>query len=369
MKRRFLFAFASSLVLLLSLSSLAAAGSDHSARTLHGLRFLREDVTSDFGTTSDAPVPSWMALAALPTPLEGHCSARIGDKIFTAYGFSSLSGDTNGLRIYDIPSNTWSLGPAAPLPVRSEGYRGVATGGKLYCIGGRANGPGGPPLNTLESFDPSTSTWTTLASMPDARAGTTAAVQGGSIFVFGGRKGGTPCAVPTVTTDTILRYDIDTNTWSTAGNLAVARSDATAASVGGLVYIFGGCEGSPTTFLSSVEVYNPRTQAATLLSVTMPGGARANAAAATFGNVIHITGGWREPLGVINVTPNHLVFDPVASSFATGVEMPRHCSTFTPARDRAEHELIAHGDRLYAVGGSCPAFGNSLDNLDVLKLT
>src|SRR5260370_22021617 len=97
-----------------------------------------------------ASASNWVPRAALPTPLEGHCTAVIGDKILTAYGFSPIGGDTNGLRVFDIAKNAWSLGPSAPLPAHSEGYRGVSHGGKLFCIGGR-----GPPgaLNTPEPFD------------------------------------------------------------------------------------------------------------------------------------------------------------------------------------------------------------------------
>lgn len=309
-----------------------------------------------------ASPPTWVPRASLPTPLEGHCTAAIGDKIFTAYGFSPGSGDTKGLRIFDIAKNNWSLGPSAPSPAHSEGYRGVSHGGKLYCIGGR--GPGGA-LSGLERFDPSSGTWTTLASMPDARAGTTAAVLGDSIFVFGGRKGTAPCnaaAVAPGATTTILRYEIAKNSWSNAGNLAVNRSDATVARVGDGIFVFGGCSGS-TTF-ASVEVYNPHTLKSTLLPVTMPGGPRSDAAAARHGHLIHVTGGFNRPSGPAAAF-NHLVFNSHTNTFTVGTPMPTHCAG---TADRAEFELVSHDDRLFAVGGSCPAFGASVANVDMLKL-
>src|SRR5260370_21259672 len=114
-----------------------------------------------------ASTSNWVPRAALPTPLEGHCTAVIGDKILTAYGFSPIGGDTNGLRVFDIAKNAWSLGPSAPLPAHSEGYRGVSHGGKLFCIGGR--GPPGAP-DTPQRLYPPTPTPATLASMPRARA-------------------------------------------------------------------------------------------------------------------------------------------------------------------------------------------------------
>ncbi len=315
----------------------------------------------------------WVALAPLPPAVtgatgrtEGACTAVIGDKIYVAFGFDPRIGDTNFLRIYDIPSNTWTIGPPVPTAGRSEMYRGVAHGGKLYCLGGR-------PTTETWSFDPATSTWTSLAPIPDLRVGTTAAVFGNSIFVFGGRKAFAPCSgpaiVPSSSFTTILRYDIDQNAWFNAGNLVISRSDATVARVGDRMYIFGGCDSR--SFPDGVEVYDPATATATLLLVPLPGGPRADLASAnpqdgssaSPGHSIQITGGWST---AGSVTPNHIIFDVNSQTFTVGVEMPRHC---TPGVDRAEGETVYHGDSIYAVGGSCPDAGASLDNLDMQKLS
>ena len=305
----------------------------------------------------------WQPLAPVPDPdgpgfrtgrTEGACVASIGNKIYMAYGFDSA--DTQFLRIYDIASDTWSFGPLAPAPVASEGYRGVAHGGKLYCVGKR---PVGTP--DVRSFDPSSGTWTVLTSMSDDRAGTTAEVFGNAVYVFGGRKAAAPCSGPAVAPGggftTVLRYDIDTDTWSNAGNLAVNRSDATAARVGSEIFIFGGCDGAN---FDSVEVYDPITQTSSLLAATLPS-ARSNAAAATVGNDIHVTGGSNSqfPAGT-----NHVIFDTTTGTFSVGTPMPTHCP---PGAPRGEHELVAHGARIYAVAGACPFFGTSINNLDVLK--
>jgi hypothetical protein len=323
-----------------------------------GLTVLALAATTPALAASDG---TWVAKASLPTRLEGMCAAAIGDKIYAAYGFSPLFGDTNLLRIYDISSNTWSMGPPAPLPVRSEAYRGVSHGGKLYCLGGRP-----VPVvagNDVVSFDPASGKWTILAPMPDARAGTTSAVLGDSIYVVGGRKGAAPCAGPAVApgaTTTILKYDIAHNAWSNAGNLKVDRSDATVARVGDRLFIFGGCNG-PTTF-DSVEEYNPHTQTSSLLAATMPGGARSDSAATRSGNLIHVLGGTPIPAGV---GFNHLVFDAKTRTFTVASPMPTHCA---PGVERGELEVVSHGDRLFAVAGACPFAGTSIDNLDVLKL-
>ncbi len=306
-------------------------------------------------------VQTWQALAPVPDPdgagprtgrTEGACTASIGNKIYMAYGFDN--GDSHYLRIYDIASDTWSMGPLAPLPDASEGYRGVAHGGLLYCIGKR---PAGTP--DMRRFDPASGTWAVLTSMSDARSGTTAEVFGNAIYVFGGRKASAPCSGPAVSAGggftTILRYDIDTDSWSNAGNLVVDRSDATAARVGDRIFIFGGCD---VAGLASVEVYDPITETSELVTATLPS-ARSNAAAATVGNDIHVTGGANS-----NGT-DHVIFDAVTQTFSTGTPMPTHCSDAIP---RGEHELVAHGERIYAVAGACPFAGTSINNLDVLKV-
>jgi len=184
--------------------------------------------------------------------------------------------------------------------------------------------------------------------------------------VFGGRKGTAPCAGPAVapgTTTTILRYDIAKNSWSNAGNLAVNRSDATVARVGDRIFVFGGC--NATTTFASVEVFNPHTMKSTLLPVTMTGGARSDASATTQGHLIHVIGGFKFVGGGPAPAFNHLIFNSHTNTFTVGTPMPTHCSGTV---NRAELEVVSHGDRLFAVGGSCPAFGSSRANVDMLKI-
>jgi len=78
-----------------------------------------------------------------------------------------------------------------------------------------------------------------------------------------------------------------------------------------------------------------------------------------------VTGGSRG-FGPAQVTPNDLIFDVGTNTYSVGTEMPRNCPN---GSDRAEHDLVYHGGRIYAVGGSCPFFGVSEANLDMLKLS
>lgn len=302
---------------------------------------------------------AWQSRAPMPAPREGACGGVIGNAIYVAYGFGF--GDQQTLFRYDIDTDSWSdlTATSTPLaPPRSEGAEAVH-GGRLYCIAGRSFVTG-TLLNDLDRFAPATGTWASLASMPASLAGITAAVKGNSIYVFGGRTGaGGPCSGPAV--NTIYRYDIDQDTWAAAGTLNTARSDASAVEKGGKIYIFGGCNGGfgGGPFFTSVEVYDPGTGVTTVLGATLPVGV-ASAGAADAGNEIHITGG----LGAGNA---HQVFKVPSQAFGpAGTLLP--AAGCGPGVSRGEHDLLNHGGRLWAVGGSCPAYGGAIPDMDSLKL-
>ena len=64
-------------------------------------------------------------------------------KIYVAHGYSF--GDTDALRIYNIATDTWSIGPSTGRDLWSEGS-GAAVGTKVYSIAGRNAGTQTFPL-------------------------------------------------------------------------------------------------------------------------------------------------------------------------------------------------------------------------------
>lgn len=288
---------------------------------------------------------TWTSLAPLPAPAEGMTVGGVGEVIIGAYGYSF--GDSNATRLYNINTNTWIAGAPAPLPVRSEEAYGDTThGGLFYVIGGRSAGV----LNNLERYSPVTNTWTTLTPMPTARAASAAAVVGNAIFVIGGRtSGGGPCTGGPLAT--VERYDIDTDTWSTAASLPSPRSDLAAAEQGGKIYVFGGC--NVTGFLADVDVYDPVTDTWSTAPADMPT-ARASLVAGKVGNRIYAIGGWAggPALGV------NEVYNVAKDSWSADTPMT------TP---RGEAGSYSHGGRIYVVGGAQPAFGASVAANEVFK--
>jgi hypothetical protein len=165
--------------------------------------------------------------------VEGAAGSVIGDKIYVSHGYSCTDGAE--LRIYDIGTDTWSLGPPASV-IRSE-LAGAAVGGKHYAIGGRNPVPG--IGDAVEIFDPILGTWAFGASMPTPRAGFCAAVLDGRIHAIGGRTGSTPGTGVPLNAHEV--YDPVVDSWGGAAPLPVAVLDNYACvSLGDRIYVFGG---------------------------------------------------------------------------------------------------------------------------------
>src|SRR5712664_2063450 len=144
---------------------------------------------------------TWTTLAPVsPSPTEGMTVGGVGQVIVGAYGFSStLGGNTNQTRLYNISTDSWSTGAA----VIDDG---------IFVIGGRqsTSGPcsGGPYLETVEKYDIDTDTWSAVAPLPNPRSDMAAVAHGGKVFVFGGCTG--TASAPSVTKEVDM-YDPQTN--------------------------------------------------------------------------------------------------------------------------------------------------------------
>ena len=292
---------------------------------------------------------TWTPLAPVsPSPTEGMTVGGIGQVIVAAYGFSPVPGNTNLTRLYNINTDSWSTGTAAPMPVRADAASGDTThGGFLYVIGG---GNSGVALFDLERYDPVLDAWTTLASMNTARAGAAAAVIDDGIFVIGGRLSTSgPCSGGPYL-DTVEKYDIDTNTWSPVAPLPNQRSDMAAVAHGGKIYVFGGC--SSTGVTKEVDIYDPQTNTWTTGAMPMPT-ARASLVAGHSGNKVYAIGG-TDGVSALNVNE---VYDIPSGSWS-------NASMTTP---RQEAGVNSHGGKIYVVGGATPTYGTSTAANEVFK--
>jgi hypothetical protein len=246
-------------------------------------------------------------------------------KIYVSHGYSFF--DRSVLRIYDISTDTWSLGTAA-MVARSEGT-GAAVGGKLYVIGGR-NVP-----KPMEVFDPTgAGSWVLGPPMPAPRAGLGAAVLAGKIHVVGGRLGNGPLDGPGVPTHDI--FDPIMGTWGARAPLPVPTGDNySTAALAGRLFVMGGWNGM--AHMNANQVYTDATDT-WALGAPMPT-SRSNGIAGPLGGRVIAIGG-EAFLGTSTAVE---AYDPVFDTWCVG-----------PAKPRAASEMasvgVVAGNAIYAIG-------------------
>src|SRR5688572_25440742 len=129
---------------------------------------------------------------------------------------------------------TWSTRTAMSPARRTAAV--AAVGDRIYVIGGdTAFGSG--VTGIVHAYVPATDSWvTTYTSMPTPRSyiNNMAAVVNGVIYVFGGYNG-------TATVyDTVEAFNTATGTWSTKAPMPTPRADAATAVLGGTIYVIAG---------------------------------------------------------------------------------------------------------------------------------
>ena len=303
--------------------------------------------------SADCPAGRWLPLAPMSEPRQELAAAELSGRIHTIGG---LAGRANAHEIYDVSTDTWSLG--ADFPVETDHAWAVSLGGRVYAGGGRtrrvfaydpaanswtevassAHVHGGTPAaaaiggriyvaggagggmagNEVEVYDPASNAWTSLAPMSCARNHTGGAVLGGRLYVAGGRPGNQSC---------LEAYDPAANVWTRKAEMPTGRSGVAAAAVGLCLYVFGG-EGNASDsngIFHEVEAYDPATDSWTRLPPMRTG--RHGIYASVIGNVVYLPGGaTRAGFGVTGVNEAYVV-DPPA-------EIPRQPVILSPRRRR-----------------------------------
>lgn len=226
---------------------------------------------------------------------------------------------------------------------------------QLYAIGGRNQQQG--PLDTIEMFDTWHGKWVKCPSMSVRRAGCAAAVlQNGRIIVIGGYDESgivkgllTSCEI----------FDPATQTWETnVSSLLRARWGHGCASLGGLVYVVGGCSlrpGAPPhdAFMETLrgcEVYNPETREwSPCADLSM---ARAGSRVVTLGDrYLAAVGGCDDVFGRAEMLPTVELFDA-----EIGRWMLLNVQLSTP---RTTAAVAALDDRRILVIGGAPSLSSA----------
>jgi N-acetylneuraminic acid mutarotase len=286
----------------------------------------------------------WSTLAPLLQPRSEMAIAEMGGKIFVLGGYPAGRIPSDVVQVYDAAANTWTLGPAAPLPLHHSIAMGV--GGRLFLIGGEAHGAGTgkPPeyLSEVYELDLASGAWQPRAPMPTARSGGGAGVIDGKIYVAGGRPPrGNDFAV----------YDPATDAWTVLPNLPTARNHLAVEAIGGKLYVAGGRfdagVGGPMT--AKLEVFDPATGAWTT-GAPMPAARAGVTAIAAFG-CLYVLGGegnMSHPQGMFSQTE---AYDPRTDTWHRLTAMP------TPTHGLNRGAFV--DGRIHVPGGAVTLGGNT----------
>jgi N-acetylneuraminic acid mutarotase len=197
-------------------------------------------------------------------------------------GGGRYSGPFNSLsqwQQYDPLTNTWSIAAAMPHPY--TGLSAFNAGGYGYVVDG---------LN-ISSYDYDTykynhtgNNWSTLAAMTYPRLYAASAASGNFGYIIGGY------GYSHEPLRDLWEYNSVTDTWTEKDTLPLtaARYYATAFSISGNIYIFGGTDG--TNFFNNLWKYNPSGNTWTLMA-PMPAAGRQQCMSFVMHNEAYIVGG------------------------------------------------------------------------------
>ena len=136
----------------------------------------------------DPAANTWTTLADMPTGAFG-ASAVYYPPTNQIYVFGGLlfGNTTDTTRIYDIASNSWSIGPPMPAP-RYEMASGVdSVSGKIFLVGGYSTYCNCDATSTTWVIDPGGGGFTEGAPLPHAAGGFASGVINGHFYVAGGQ--------------------------------------------------------------------------------------------------------------------------------------------------------------------------------------
>jgi N-acetylneuraminic acid mutarotase len=160
----------------------------------------------------------------------------------------SNTATTPTAEIYNPSSSTW-MSAGSMVTARESHTATLLPNGKVLVAGGFNGNTGGIFIASAELYDPTTNTWSSTGNMATARSSHTATLlPNGNVLVAGGYNGGGILSSSEL-------YNPSTNTWSSVGNLSSARYLHTAVLLpNGNVLVTGGVNSS---IIASAELYNP----------------------------------------------------------------------------------------------------------------
>ena len=197
---------------------------------------------------------SWTQLAPLPEPAHHMMVTSYNGKVYVFGGGPDLSWRaTASVLVYDPATAAWT--EAELMPERRMSGEAVLLGNFIYLVGGTGG------TTALLRYDPAEDAWAVLPGPSQPREHVAAVAFNDELWVIGGRWGGTGALA------TVEIFSPASGSWRDGPEMNEARSGFGAAAVGGRIVVAGGeiLGARPWTALAGAEVYDPDTDAWTLL--------------------------------------------------------------------------------------------------------
>jgi N-acetylneuraminic acid mutarotase len=291
------------------------------------------------GAAAQAQMPTspWKKGAPFPEPDEELYGVTVNGKLYVMGGWAD--GKARGANYeYDPATDKWTK--RAPMPRPTHHAAMAAANGKIYVMGGfvaPANtavplGTAWEPIADAWEFNPATDSWKPLAPLPGKRGAATAAEVGGKIYVIGGATTMEGSKDPFFTAFGPARvlgtndvYDPATNKWESRNPMSVPRNHAFGGVVNGKIYVIGGRTGQAFILsATNTDVVEEYNPAANTWSIPMERmpTARSGGASGTDGRRIYVAGGEVTTTELVGAFRAIEAYDPATNSWMTLPSMP-----------------------------------------------
>jgi N-acetylneuraminic acid mutarotase len=207
---------------------------------------------------------SWTTVGPMSTPRNFQAGTLLANGSVLVAGGQDENGNTlASAEIYNPTTQTWTLTGSMTTPrylhsasLLANGDVLVAGGWPSTCCSGSET-----PLASSELWNPTTGTWTAIGNMANPHADQTATVlSSGNVLIAGGQNYAQGSLLEVEESASTELYQYATGTWTSVGNMTVARDYAGSALLSdGAVLQAGGAASGCCSGLSSAEIFNPAT--------------------------------------------------------------------------------------------------------------
>ena len=184
----------------------------------------------------------------LPAARSDLAAVSLAGKAYVLGGYDGQSPSPEVLETAD--GHRFSTVARLPVPVRYPAA--VATANAIYVFGGET--AAGRDTDAIQRIGVASGQARVVGHLPSPLSHASAAVLGGRVYVLGGSSGG-------AATDRILSFDPSSAATSSEGHLPLAVANAAAGVVGGTAYLIGGVGGNGNALASVVTVHLKRVAA------------------------------------------------------------------------------------------------------------